>query len=168
MNNTENHKEDKKDNASNNRIEVDVTKFHAWIDSLGISDEEKAKAKIKFDFDLYREWLKTLSDNEIGEELTKTHDLLVKAGMSDKQIESQYKKFCFKKFLTTDKLPNLLIRAFQWFLIATKILGVQPMGSWSWWIILFPTILDFVMLVVWPPQELKDVIEKIKRDTPGL
>ena len=67
-------------------------------------------------------------------------------------------------YLTSDRLPRMILRTFQWLLIIQWIMGWEPFGHLPLYMIFMPIIVDMVFTVIWPPQELKDAIAKAKRD----
>ena len=60
------------------------------------------------------------------------------------------------------KLPEILISTFQWFLLIEKLFEIGTFANISWGLVFLPTIIKIMFAIVWPTDEIKEIIEKSK------
>ena len=58
------------------------------------------------------------------------------------------------------KLPEILISAFQWLLLIEKLFEIGTFANISWSLVFLPTIVKIVFALVWPTDEIKEIIDK--------
>ena len=58
------------------------------------------------------------------------------------------------------KLPEILISTFQWLLLIEKLFEIGTFSNISWGLVFLPTIVKIVFALVWPTDEIKEIIDK--------